>query len=119
MRVVLFLLGLLNLMLGRKPKYEFSEPKPKVKMVNNVPIRTDPNEKGATIVPPDELKEKAKAQLNRSYKLKQFDYNKIALDSFIIVVGKRRFGKSTWTRWILSKLWQYFPGKLTTISSKR
>ena len=42
------------------------------------------------------------------YKLPVFDVDKIKLDSFILVVGKRRFGKSVWSRWILSKLYPYF-----------
>lgn len=43
-----------------------------------------------------------------SFKPKPFDYNKIKLDSFVLVVGKRRYGKSIWARYLLSKLWPYF-----------
>jgi len=42
-------------------------------------------------------------------KLKQFDVNKINLDSLIIVIGKRRFGKTTWTQWVLYFLRDMFP----------
>lgn len=40
--------------------------------------------------------------------LTPFDRNKIKLDSFIIVVGKRRYGKTTWTQDILSEIWPAF-----------
>jgi len=42
-------------------------------------------------------------------KLKQFDVNKINLDSLIIVIGKRRFGKTTWSQWVLYHMKDYFP----------
>lgn len=37
-----------------------------------------------------------------------FDPTKIKKDSLILVDGKRRFGKTTWTRWLLSFIWMYF-----------
>lgn len=43
-----------------------------------------------------------------SLKLKEFDVEGISLDAFILVIGKRRYGKTTWARWVLSKNWEYF-----------
>ena len=45
-----------------------------------------------------------------SFTPKEFDINNIeGLDCFIICVGKRRFGKTTWSRDVLSQIWQFFP----------
>lgn len=41
--------------------------------------------------------------------IKQFDFDRLNLDSAVLVVGKRRYGKSVWSQWLLSKIWQYFP----------
>ena len=41
--------------------------------------------------------------------LQPFDISKINLDSLILVVGKRRFGKTTWSRWVLSQMQDLFP----------
>ena len=41
--------------------------------------------------------------------LPQFDPAIMGPDSLCLVVGKRRFGKSVFTRWCMSKMWQYFP----------
>lgn len=60
----------------------------------------------------NKLKQDAAEQvgkLQEGQQLQQFDHKKIKLDSFIIVIGKRRYGKSTWTQFILSKLWKFFP----------
>jgi hypothetical protein len=44
-------------------------------------------------------------------KLKVFNpEEQVKLDSFIIVNGQRRYGKTIWTRWVLSKLKDYFAG---------
>jgi hypothetical protein len=62
---------------------------------------------------PAVLRNRAETQMNqvrKQKKLPQFDYDKIkTLDLFLIVFGKRRYGKTTWTRYLLSKLWIYFP----------
>jgi hypothetical protein len=42
-------------------------------------------------------------------KIERYNFNNIKLDSFVLVIGKRRYGKTTWTEWLLSKIWQYFP----------
>ena len=39
----------------------------------------------------------------------QFDHNKIKLDSCIGIMGKRRYGKTIWLEFVLSKMWQNFP----------
>lgn len=44
-----------------------------------------------------------------SFQLAEFDVNKINLDSLILVIGKRRYGKTTWSRWILSQMADMFP----------
>lgn len=56
----------------------------------------------------DQLKDRALSQLSTAGSLGQLDHDKIPLDSFIIVVGKRRYGKSTWAQGVLSKKWVYF-----------
>jgi hypothetical protein len=57
-----------------------------------------------------QLKKLGNEQLEASnFELKQFDYEQFKLDSLILVLGKRRFGKSTWARYVLSKLWHCFP----------
>ena len=38
----------------------------------------------------------------------QLDYDAVKKDSLIFVAGKRRFGKSTWARYFISKIWEYF-----------
>lgn len=40
--------------------------------------------------------------------LKKFDPSKVSLDSFVLVIGKRRYGKSVWAEWLLYHLWPYF-----------
>lgn len=61
----------------------------------------------------DELKEAARMQMDGINKgaiqLPEFDYDKVKLDSFILVIGKRRFGKSTWAQFLLEKIWFCFP----------
>lgn len=48
-------------------------------------------------------------QIAKQYKFQQFDYNTVPLDAAILVVGKRRYGKSTWTDYFLSHRWQFYP----------
>lgn len=43
-------------------------------------------------------------------KVSQFDVSNIRPDLSCLVVGKRRYGKSTFVRDCMSRLWQYFPG---------
>ena len=40
--------------------------------------------------------------------LLEFDPAMVPLDALILVVGKRRYGKTVWSRWLLSNLWPYF-----------
>jgi hypothetical protein len=42
--------------------------------------------------------------------LSWFDITKISLDAFGIVIGKRRYGKTTFVQDLLSTYWKYFPG---------
>lgn len=42
-------------------------------------------------------------------KLPQFDIKNVKLDSVVLIDGKRRYGKTTWARWMLSQMWQFFP----------
>ena len=42
-------------------------------------------------------------------KLQPMDWDNIKLDSLMCEVGKRRFGKSIHARYLLSKLWPFFP----------
>ena len=80
----------------------------KIKSKESEPKEKEEKQKEG-IISQEQLKLKGKEQIERTgFTLKQFDYDKIKLDSFIIVIGKRRFGKSTWAQYILSKLWQYF-----------
>lgn len=53
--------------------------------------------------------QKAK-ELADSIQITQYDHSKVPLDASILVVGKRRYGKSTWTYHLLSKMWKYYPG---------
>ncbi len=46
---------------------------------------------------------------NTHVALKEFDPTTIKLDSFAIVIGQRRYGKTIWVRWMLSYLFEYFP----------
>jgi hypothetical protein len=39
-----------------------------------------------------------------------FPHDKIPLDVFGILFGKRRRGKTIYLQWILSEMWQYYPG---------
>lgn len=59
--------------------------------------------------PKEAIIEAARKHAQFPKELPQFDHNKIALDSFILVIGKRRYGKSTWTQYVLSKMWHFFP----------
>jgi hypothetical protein len=54
-------------------------------------------------------KQKEAEQLAKQTPLKPFDYDKVSLDSMILVLGKRRYGKSVWAEWFLSHIYQYFP----------
>jgi hypothetical protein len=40
--------------------------------------------------------------------LEEFDPAVVNLDALMFVVGKRRYGKTVWTRWLLSHMWPYF-----------
>jgi hypothetical protein len=42
-------------------------------------------------------------------KLNRFDFKQLPLDAFVLIIGKRRYGKSTWAEWLLSNVWQYYP----------
>ena len=43
--------------------------------------------------------------------LKEFDpVKQFKIDGFIIVSAQRRYGKTIWIRWVLSKLWNFFAG---------
>jgi hypothetical protein len=48
-------------------------------------------------------------ELVKQVELPQLDYSKINLDSLVLVVGKRRYGKTTWTEHLLYHLHYYFP----------
>jgi hypothetical protein len=48
-------------------------------------------------------------ELVKQVDLPPLDFDKINLDSLVLVIGKRRYGKTTWTEWLLSHLWWYFP----------
>ena len=52
--------------------------------------------------------EKDKSNESVSFQLPQFDLEDVLLDSFIIVVGKRGFGKSTWALHLLQNVQPYF-----------
>lgn len=41
--------------------------------------------------------------------LENFDFESVSLDSMVMVVGKRRYGKTVWTEWLLSHLYEFFP----------
>lgn len=58
----------------------------------------------------NERKEQKNDQERKGYKLAQFDHKKVKLDSAVGVIGKRRYGKTIWAQWLLSNIWQYFPG---------
>jgi len=54
------------------------------------------------------LEKKAK-EIAAQYKFNHFDYDSVPLDAAILVVGKRRYGKSTWTDHFLSHRWFFYP----------
>ena len=56
----------------------------------------------------DEIIEKTDEGKLFGANLKQFDHEKICPDSFLIIVGKRRFGKTTWLQWMLSFCYLFF-----------
>ena len=43
-----------------------------------------------------------------SYQPREFDVTKVSPDSFVVVVGKRRYGKSWWSQWLLSFIFYMF-----------
>jgi hypothetical protein len=53
--------------------------------------------------------DKGVSKMKHKLELQEYDHSAIPLDAFIIVYGKRRFGKTTWTRFSLSECWWQFP----------
>lgn len=45
----------------------------------------------------------------KQIELEPFDHDKVSLDSMVIVVGKRRYGKTVWAEWLLSHMNEFFP----------
>lgn len=66
-------------------------------------------EKKPGIKPRKEMNNALKKYSETHHELQQFDHSKIKKDSFIIVIGKRRYGKSTWTEYVLNDMWKFFP----------
>ncbi len=56
----------------------------------------------------NESKRKNDTEQTVDYQLEEFDYDKVEPDSSILVIGKRRYGKSTWARYLLSKIWKFY-----------
>jgi hypothetical protein len=56
------------------------------------------------------LTEENAEEQSKLMNLKDFDISKISLDAFGIVIGKRRYGKTTFVQDLLSNYWQFFPG---------
>ncbi len=56
-----------------------------------------------------------------NFKPVEFSLDDVKLDSFILIIGKRRYGKSVYARWMLSKLWHCFPRGIyvMTMTSKK
>jgi len=52
--------------------------------------------------------ELAAEQFAANIELEEFNPAVVNLDALIFVIGKRRFGKTVWTRWLLSHMWPYF-----------
>jgi hypothetical protein len=55
------------------------------------------------------LQDKGKLDETIPDELDEFDHSKIKPDSFILVIGKRRYGKTTWAEWVLNNMWHFFP----------
>lgn len=49
------------------------------------------------------------AKIARCFNLKEYNFDNLPLDVSVLVVGKRRYGKTIWSRDFLSKRWPYFP----------
>ena len=48
-------------------------------------------------------------QLADELPIKEFDWNTVNLDSLVAVIGKRRFGKTTFARFLASRMKDYYP----------
>jgi hypothetical protein len=69
----------------------------------------DPNklQKAETVEEAEVIQKQAESPYT-STQLQEFDPLSVKLDSFVFVVGKRRYGKTIWSRWLLGENRKFF-----------
>lgn len=55
-----------------------------------------------------ELTDRANKQVTSGKKFKKFDHKKIPPDALILIIGRRRYGKTTYARYLFSEMWPLY-----------